>query len=50
MNKTILVGIIIALVLLIGCVPAITDFESCASAGNPVMESYPRQCKANGSR
>lgn len=22
----------------------VTDFESCAQAGNPVMESYPRQC------
>lgn len=26
----------------------ITDFESCVAAGNPVMESYPRQCRANG--
>lgn len=26
----------------------ISDFESCAAAGNPVMESYPRQCRANG--
>ncbi|MCX6740308.1 MAG: hypothetical protein NTZ49_03710 [Candidatus Parcubacteria bacterium] len=26
----------------------ITDFKSCAAAGNPVMESYPRQCRANG--
>lgn len=24
----------------------ISDFESCAKAGYPVMESYPRQCKA----
>jgi hypothetical protein len=38
-----------------GCGPAaqtvnqdeITDFESCAAAGNPIMESYPRQCRAN---
>ncbi len=22
----------------------ITDFESCAKAGYPIMESYPRQC------
>lgn len=29
-------------------VEAVTDFESCAAAGNPVMESYPRQCRANG--
>lgn len=27
---------------------SITDFESCVAAGNPVMESYPRQCRANG--
>lgn len=25
---------------------AITNFEECAAAGNPVMESYPRQCRA----
>ena len=27
----------------------ITSFEECAGAGNPVMESYPRQCRAGGS-
>lgn len=27
---------------------AITNFEECVAAGNPVMESYPRQCSANG--
>jgi len=26
----------------------ITDFEECAAAGNPVMESHPRQCRADG--
>ncbi len=26
----------------------IASFEECANAGNPVMESYPRQCRANG--
>jgi len=26
----------------------ITNFEECAAAGNPIMESYPRQCRANG--
>lgn len=26
----------------------ISNFEECAAAGNPVMESYPRQCRANG--
>jgi eight-cysteine-cluster-containing protein len=24
----------------------ITSFEECVAAGNPVMESYPRQCRA----
>ena len=24
------------------------DFETCAALGNPVMESYPRQCRADG--
>lgn len=33
-------------------VPAslITNFESCANAGNPVMESYPRQCRTADGR
>jgi|GEM_PF-1344677 len=26
----------------------ITDFESCSASGYPVIESYPRQCIANG--
>ena len=26
--------------------PAITDFASCVAAGNPVMETQPRQCRA----
>src|SRR3989344_5735491 len=26
-------------------VGSVTDYESCVVAGNPVMESYPRQCK-----
>ena len=26
----------------------ISNFEDCAKAGNPVMESYPRQCRTNG--
>lgn len=26
----------------------VTDFESCAAAGNPIMESYPRKCSADG--
>ena len=26
----------------------VNDFESCASSGYPVLESYPRKCNANG--
>ncbi|MFH1426535.1 MAG: hypothetical protein ABIG66_03885 [Candidatus Kerfeldbacteria bacterium] len=26
----------------------ITNFDECVAAGNPVMESYPRQCAADG--
>ncbi len=26
----------------------VTDFESCVKAGNPVMESYPPQCRSGG--
>ncbi len=29
-------------------VSTVTNFEECVAAGNPVMESYPRQCRANG--
>ncbi len=25
--------------------PTVTNFEECVQAGNPVMESYPRQCR-----
>ncbi len=26
----------------------VSNFEECVAAGNPVMESYPRQCASNG--
>jgi len=26
----------------------VTNFNECVASGNPVMESYPRQCRANG--
>lgn len=26
----------------------VTTFEECVTAGNPVMESYPRQCRSGG--
>lgn len=28
----------------------VTDFDTCAAAGNPVMESYPRQCRHTDGR
>ncbi len=34
--------------LITACQPQITSFEECAAAGYPVMESYPRQCNAQG--
>lgn len=30
------------------CEKGVLNFEDCAEAGNPVMESYPRQCIHNG--
>jgi hypothetical protein len=38
---------VIALLFLIGCAEEIvvTNFEECLAAGNPAMESYPRQCR-----
>lgn len=49
--KEYIISVILILVLVAGCStekPAvvITNFEECAAAGNPVMESYPRQCRA----
>jgi flagellar basal body-associated protein FliL len=26
----------------------VSSFEECAAAGNPIMESYPRRCRADG--
>ena len=40
---------ILFLIFFVACVqPKITNFEECAAAGNPVMESYPEQCMADG--
>ena len=43
MNKMLLLTLVLV-VMAYGCTQ-VTDFESCVKAGNPVMESYPRQCK-----
>lgn len=47
-SKTIYLGI--STLILSACTPAIesptvTNFEECIAAGNPIMESYPRQCQ-----
>lgn len=48
MKRTIL--FIIVMLLVAGCANVsedrITNFKECIAAGNPVMESYPRQCRA----
>lgn len=40
----------IMLFVIISCTKEIkvTNFDECAKAGNPILESYPRQCTANG--
>lgn len=37
--------ILLLLIILIGCTNQITNFDECIAAGNPVMESFPRQCR-----
>jgi heat shock protein HslJ len=44
---------VVALIVLVGCESSsdrtqtvITNFDECVAQGNPVMESYPRQCRA----
>ena len=47
LKNTLYIGI--AILLLSACstptTSQITNFEECVAAGNPIMESYPRQCK-----
>ena len=47
---TILIIIILAIILQQTTVqtPVVNNFQECVQAGNPVMESYPRQCRHNG--
>ena len=47
MNK-LFIGVMMLLVLVAGCNKPITSFDECVAAGNPVMESYPEQCRADG--
>jgi hypothetical protein len=40
--------LVLVLVLLVGCAQQaveVSNFEECIAAGNPAMESYPRQCR-----
>lgn len=47
--KIILTISILAIIFISACTEIkITNFEECITAGNPAMESYPRQCRANG--
>ncbi len=58
MEKRISIGFTVLLMLLsLGCTGEVEpeepreevhDFESCVEAGNPVMESHPRKCRADG--
>jgi len=56
MKKTLPISIVVVLIVaagvwwFFGARPgvSITTFEECTVAGNPVMESYPRQCRAGG--
>ncbi len=46
MKRTLIFAVCLAI---FGCSQAgITSFQECAAAGNPVMESHPRQCMADG--
>jgi hypothetical protein len=40
--------ILAVLIFIVACQPRISSFEECVAAGNPVMESFPRQCRAQG--
>lgn len=58
MNKFILTIPILAIIIISGCTgggvilgsddPDIDNYEKCIAAGNPAMESYPRQCRSHG--
>jgi len=58
MKKTLSIIFIALLVVALGAIwklsknetqeSIVTNFEECVAIGNPVMESYPRQCRADG--
>ena len=43
--RIIAILMVLSLFFVIGCTDTITNFEECANAGYPVMESFPRQCR-----
>jgi hypothetical protein len=43
-----LIGIVGIILIFIACQKPISSFEECVAQGNPVLESYPRQCTADG--
>ena len=57
-----MIGLVVALLLVAGLIAAyaanreqqallsITNFDECVAAGNPVMESYPEQCRTPDGR
>lgn len=51
-NKTLLITMTLSAIMGAACLfnggtpdVVVTNFEECVAAGNPVMESYPRQCR-----
>lgn len=44
----ILVAMLVYPLLIKKMPPAISSFQECLDAGYPIMESYPRQCNADG--
>jgi hypothetical protein len=54
MNKnTLIIGLVAIIAIGAGVIfvnkkssVAVSNFEECAKAGNPIMESYPRQCRS----
>ncbi len=55
-EKTILTAITLCIIFIFLAIfldsvfekPVITNFEECEKAGYPIMESHPRQCRADG--
>lgn len=59
MNKRLLITLIVVAVIVMGGIiyyfvalsradAPVTNFEECVATGQPVMESYPRQCNYQG--